>query len=226
LPFAGLHQILHPVLAGANELPDPQRPALLAAFGADSSSTPDLFLIALGTLNLLSNAAPNSPILLVADDAQWLDPATADVLAFVARRLEMEPIVMLAAIRERHASPLLETDADAAPRRVRGRRRTCGRDPRRRLGGRRTRGLRREPHARCRCTGRCGRRAGRALPSSADPLGHLSGRHRPRAALRARSARRSARERSRPAHVAPRRLVGRARRDDRGGAGGARRPRE
>jgi len=111
LPFAGLHQILHPVLAGANELPDPQRAALLAAFGADSSSTPDLFLIALGTLNLLSNAATNSPILLVADDAQWLDPATADVLAFVARRLEMEPIVMLAAIREGHASPLLETDA-------------------------------------------------------------------------------------------------------------------
>ena len=96
LPFAGLHQILHPVLAGANELPDPQRAALLAAFGADASSTPDLFLIALGTLNLLSNAATNSPILLVADDAQWLDPATADVIAFVARRLEMEPIVMLA----------------------------------------------------------------------------------------------------------------------------------
>src|SRR6266567_4629514 len=93
LPFAGLHQILHPVLAGANELPDPQRAALLAAFGADSSST-DLFLIALGTLNLLSNAATNSPILLVADDAQWLDAATADVLAFVARRLEMEPITM------------------------------------------------------------------------------------------------------------------------------------
>src|SRR6059036_2595766 len=49
------------------DLPDPQRAALLAAFGADTSRTPDLFLIALGTLNLLSNAATNSPILLVAD---------------------------------------------------------------------------------------------------------------------------------------------------------------
>src|SRR5262249_9063818 len=100
LPFAGLHQLLRPVLRGIGELPGPQRAAVQAAFGMTAAAAPDLFLIALATLELLSAAAAPSPLLLRVDDAQWLDRSTCDVLAFVARRLASEQIVLLIAIRD------------------------------------------------------------------------------------------------------------------------------
>lgn len=100
LPFAGLHQLLRPILADIADLPVPQRDALGSAFGMTSTAAPDLFLIALAALDLIANAALHSPLLLVAEDAQWLDRSTCDVLAFVARRLESDPIILLIAIRE------------------------------------------------------------------------------------------------------------------------------
>lgn len=63
------------------------------------AASPDLFLMGLAALNLIGHAASEAPVLLVAEDAQWLDQSSGDVLAFVARRPESEPIVMLAAIR-------------------------------------------------------------------------------------------------------------------------------
>jgi len=108
LPFAGLHQLLRPILAGGQELPAPQRTALLAAFGMTDTAAPDLFLIALAALELLADTAARSPLLLVVEDAQWLDRPTGDVLAFLARRLESEPIVLLVAIREGYKSSLAQ----------------------------------------------------------------------------------------------------------------------
>ena len=99
LPFAGLHQLLQPIIPGAKGLPARRRSALLAAFGLADVAAPDRFLIALAALELLADTAARSPVLLVVEDAQWLDRPTGDVLAFVARRLESEPIVLLAAIR-------------------------------------------------------------------------------------------------------------------------------
>jgi DNA-binding CsgD family transcriptional regulator len=107
LAFAGLHQLLRPVLAHLGSLPAPQRKALDAAFGTRDAPVPELFLIALATLHLLGEAAAEHPVLLIAEDAQWLDRPTADVLTFVARRVESDPIVALAAIRDGYASPLL-----------------------------------------------------------------------------------------------------------------------
>jgi hypothetical protein len=72
------------------------------------AAAPDLFLIALAALELLADTAAGSPLLLGVEDAQWLDQPTGDVLAFAARRLESEPIVLLAAIREGYESPLVE----------------------------------------------------------------------------------------------------------------------
>ena len=54
LPFAGLHQLLRPILGGAAELPAPQRAALLAAFGMSDAAAPDRFLIALAVLDLVA----------------------------------------------------------------------------------------------------------------------------------------------------------------------------
>jgi DNA-binding NarL/FixJ family response regulator len=101
LPFAGLHQLLLPSLGLLTQLPEPQRHALETAFGLGShGGVSDVFLIGLATLGLISELATETPVLLAVDDAQWLDRSSAKVLAFVARRLEMEPAVLLFAVRD------------------------------------------------------------------------------------------------------------------------------
>lgn len=108
MAFAGLHQLLRPRLERVDELPTPHAAALLAAFGLDDRAAPDLFLIALAALDLLADAAADSPLLLIVEDAHWLDADTAEVLSFVARRVEMEPIAALFAVRDGHPTPLDE----------------------------------------------------------------------------------------------------------------------
>ena len=105
LPFAGLHQLLRPILAGIDALPKPQYAALGVAFGLVEGAADDPFLIALATLTLLADAAAHTPILVVADDVQWLDRPSADALAFVARRLGSDPLVMVVELRDGEASP-------------------------------------------------------------------------------------------------------------------------
>jgi DNA-binding CsgD family transcriptional regulator len=100
LPFAGLHQMVRPILHLAAGLPVRQRDALYAAFGMADAEAGELFLIGLATLELISDTAESAPVLLIVDDAQWLDQASCAVLAFVARRLAVDPAVMLAAVRE------------------------------------------------------------------------------------------------------------------------------
>jgi DNA-binding CsgD family transcriptional regulator len=100
LPFAGLHQLCAPLLAGLERLPPPQRDALGTAFGLTSGARPDRFLVGLALLSLLSDAAEERPLLCLIDDAQWLDQSSSQVLAFVARRLEAESIVLVFAARQ------------------------------------------------------------------------------------------------------------------------------
>ncbi|WP_433007315.1 AAA family ATPase [Kribbella sp. CA-294648] len=97
-PYAALQQLLYPVRSGIEALPRPQRDALKAALGLAEGGLPDVYLVGLAALNLLSEAG--TPLLLLVEDAHWLDQASADVLAFVARRLESEPIVFLSAVRD------------------------------------------------------------------------------------------------------------------------------
>jgi DNA-binding CsgD family transcriptional regulator len=108
LPFAGLHQLVQPILGAADALPARQRDALLGAFGMSDASPLDAFLIALAALQLLAEAAGDAPLLVIVEDAQWLDRPSADVLAFVARRLELEPIAVLLVVRDGHVTPLTE----------------------------------------------------------------------------------------------------------------------
>lgn len=108
LPFAGLHQLLRPIVSSIEPLPAPQRDAARAALGLSDDPAPGLFRVALAVLNLLGEATRDAPALLVVDDAHWLDRSSADVLGFVARRLEDEPILMLAAVREGAPSVLEE----------------------------------------------------------------------------------------------------------------------
>ncbi|MBB4787426.1 AAA family ATPase [Streptomyces rapamycinicus] len=100
LAFSALHQLCSPILPGISRLPEPQRHSLESAFGRRAEGQPDHFLIGLAALGLLSEAATERPLLCVIDDAQWLDQETAHTLAFVARRLRNEPIVVVFALRE------------------------------------------------------------------------------------------------------------------------------
>ncbi|MEV6443975.1 AAA family ATPase [Amycolatopsis sp. NPDC051716] len=108
LAYAGLHQLLYPVRAGVAELPAPQRDALRTALGLADGPSPSAYLVGLAALTLLAEEAAAKPLLLVAEDVHWLDRASADVLAFVARRIETEPIVLLATLRDGAESPLLD----------------------------------------------------------------------------------------------------------------------
>jgi AAA ATPase domain len=100
LPFAGLHQLCGPMLGSLGRLPPPQRDALGTAFGLTRGARPDHFLVGLAVLSLLSDTAEERPLLCLIDDAQWLDRSSAQVLAFVARRLQAESVVLLFAERE------------------------------------------------------------------------------------------------------------------------------
>jgi DNA-binding CsgD family transcriptional regulator len=111
LAYAGLHQLCGPLLEQLDRLPPPQRQALEIVFGLSGGPPPDRFLVGLGVLSLLSDAAHERALLCVVDDAQWLDQASALALPFVARRLMAEPIGIVFATREpddelRHLSEL------------------------------------------------------------------------------------------------------------------------
>jgi len=100
LPFASLHLLCVPLLDRLERLPAPQRDALGVAFGLREGAAPDRFMVALAVLTLLAEAAEEGPLLCVVDDAQWLDRASAQVLAFAARRLLAEPVGLVFAARE------------------------------------------------------------------------------------------------------------------------------
>ncbi|ORV33408.1 ATP-binding protein [Mycobacterium conspicuum] len=95
LAFAGLHQLLAPVLSRLDELPPPQRDALQMAFGFREGAAPDRFFIALAVLSLLADTARQQPLICLIDDEQWLDRASAQALAFVARRLGDESVGLI-----------------------------------------------------------------------------------------------------------------------------------
>src|ERR1700740_2975874 len=100
LAFAGLHQLLAPVLDRADALPVPQRDALKTALGVSTGRVPDHFLVGLAVLGLLSEVAGERPLVCLVDDEQWLDHASAQALGFVARRLAADPVGLVFAARE------------------------------------------------------------------------------------------------------------------------------
>jgi DNA-binding CsgD family transcriptional regulator len=139
IAFAGLHQLLRPVLSSAAGLPGRQAQALQGALGlAPAPDAPDPLLVGVALLTLLSDLSERSPVLVVADDAQWLDHSSLGALAFASSRLDAERVVLLAGARgqapppgldrgfpELHLEPLAADDAglllDTQPRPPRGR---------------------------------------------------------------------------------------------------------
>ena len=101
IAFAGVHQLCSPMLARHADLPGPQGKALRTALGVSPGPVPDRFLLGLAVLSLLSEVARAQPLVCLADDVQWLDRASAQVLAFVARRLGTESVGLVFGARVR-----------------------------------------------------------------------------------------------------------------------------
>jgi DNA-binding CsgD family transcriptional regulator len=99
LAYGGLHQFCGPMLDHLEELPTPQRNALATVFGLSGGPAPDRFLVGLATLTLCADVAEQQPLVCIVDDAQWLDHASAQALAFVGRRLHAERIALVCAAR-------------------------------------------------------------------------------------------------------------------------------
>ena len=119
LAFAGLHQLCAPLLDRLEVLPGPQREALRTAFGMSEGPAPDRFLVGLAVLGLLAEAAVERPVVCLVDDAQWLDRASAQVLAFVARRLGAESVglVFSARVADGELAELPELEVKGLPER-------------------------------------------------------------------------------------------------------------
>ena len=100
LAFAALHQLCAPMLDRLERLPSPQSDALRTVFGLSVGAAPDRFLAGLAVLGLLSEVAEERSLLCAVDDAQWLDQASAQALAFVARRLMGKSVAMIFVARE------------------------------------------------------------------------------------------------------------------------------
>jgi DNA-binding CsgD family transcriptional regulator len=100
LPFAALHQLCGRMLDRIERLPPAQAHALAVVFGVSVGDSPDRFIVGLAALNLLAEIATDQPLLCVVDDAQWLDQASAQTLAFVARRLGAESVALLFGARD------------------------------------------------------------------------------------------------------------------------------
>lgn len=98
LHYGGMHELLVPFLPLIGDLPGPKRQALQVAFGSEAGPPPDLFLVGLACLTLVSRAAADQPVLCVVDDAHWIDAESAVVLGFVARRLYADRVGMILTI--------------------------------------------------------------------------------------------------------------------------------
>jgi DNA-binding CsgD family transcriptional regulator len=113
IPFAGLLELLRPTLAALQQIPAPQAAALAGALALAPASAGDRFAIGAATLSLLSASADDEPLLLLVDDAHWLDPSSAEALRFAARRLVADPIALVFAVRAGEPSLLDGADLRA-----------------------------------------------------------------------------------------------------------------
>src|SRR5260370_127000 len=97
MAFCAMQQLCAPMLDKLEDQPDHQREELGVAFGLKTGAAPDRFLVGLAALSLLSEVAEQQPLLCVVDDAQWLDRASGQGLAVVARRVLAAPVAVVVA---------------------------------------------------------------------------------------------------------------------------------
>ncbi len=100
IPFAGLAELITPLLPHLDELPSVQAAALRGALALGPATPTDRFTVPAALLSLLARAADDRPVLVMIDDAQWLDDPSLEAFLFAGRRLGQEGVVMIGAARE------------------------------------------------------------------------------------------------------------------------------
>jgi DNA-binding CsgD family transcriptional regulator/tetratricopeptide (TPR) repeat protein len=102
LPFSVASDLLRPLLdLHQKGLPEPQQRALTMALGlADGDGAWSTFTAYLGALSLLGLAAERKPVLVAVDDLHWSDAASRELLAFLARRVSEDRVVLLLGARQ------------------------------------------------------------------------------------------------------------------------------
>ena len=100
LAFSTLHELLRPILPSLDRIPEPQADALRTAFALVRAAEVERFQVYAATLSLLAEAAEETPVLCVVDDAQWADLASSEAVTFAARRFTEEPVAVLFGARE------------------------------------------------------------------------------------------------------------------------------
>ncbi|MER7742543.1 AAA family ATPase [Streptomyces sp. NPDC096538] len=97
--YSALHQVLLPLAPFFSDLNSTRREAIQVALGLRVGAPPERLLLSNAALAVLQAAILQSPVLLVVDDLQWVDRASAAVFGFIARRLVGSPISFLGAFR-------------------------------------------------------------------------------------------------------------------------------
>jgi hypothetical protein len=110
LPFGGLQQLVTPLVGSLGALPTAQREALETAIGLSIKSGPELFLIAEATFSLIVSERQHRPVIIIADDVQWLDPQSHQILAFLAYRSAVGCFTVVGAMRTNHPGPLVDSE--------------------------------------------------------------------------------------------------------------------
>ena len=105
VPFAGLLELLRPALRALDRVPDPQAAALQGALALRPGGAGPL-RGRRGDAEPARRLRRGGPVLALVDDAHWLDPPSAEALLFAIRRLLADPVAVVLAVREGHASLL------------------------------------------------------------------------------------------------------------------------
>jgi DNA-binding CsgD family transcriptional regulator len=100
LEFSALLEVCWPLRDHLDEIPVHQAETLRAALGLGPAEAHDRFAVGAATLSLFAAAAEDHPLLVVIDDAQWLDRSSQDALVFAMRRLKADRVALLCAARE------------------------------------------------------------------------------------------------------------------------------
>ncbi|MET0493511.1 MAG: AAA family ATPase [Actinoplanes sp.] len=99
IPFAGLADLLRPILDVLTGLPEPQADALRSALALGPPVAGDRFTVCAATTGILAAAAETTPLLVIVDDLQWLDASSREAILFAGRRLQADGIALLLATR-------------------------------------------------------------------------------------------------------------------------------
>jgi len=100
LAYAGLQQLCRPLAGHNEELTQLHRNVLDQVFGRTEGAPPERFLVGIAALDLVATVAQKQPVVWLVDDAQWIDQASMQAIAFVGRRLLAERVVILIATRD------------------------------------------------------------------------------------------------------------------------------